>query len=144
MNSGIGMLLIFLGSLAVATLVVLSMLKLIIRRLGIGQLIREGVVLTDNGLEYLGFLWLVKRKVSYAGVESVEMVPYFKAFLSSVFYRYGLSPIRRGTGALSKMVVIKLKTRHSFKYPLCTPEDASGFVGKLNSLIGHGDIASKN
>jgi hypothetical protein len=143
MNSGIGMLLIFLGCLAVATFVVLSLLKFAIRRLGIGQLIREGAVLTDNGLEYLGFLWLVKHKATYADVESVEITPYFKGYLSFVSYHYGLSPLWRGSRAVSKIVVIKLKTSRSSKCLLCTPKDSSTFVEQLKSRIKLTVIPSK-
>jgi hypothetical protein len=59
------MLLIFVGSVAVATLLVVGLLKLAIHCLGIGHLIREGAVLAENELEYLGPLWVVKRKANF-------------------------------------------------------------------------------
>src|SRR5947209_4002608 len=93
MNSGALILLIFWGSVIVVAVITLTVFRFISRRLGLKQVLAEGVVMTENGLEYLGFAFLWKMKASYQDVESVESPPFVKGLASAMFFRYGMSSL---------------------------------------------------
>lgn len=135
MNSGAIILVIFLASVAVVAVATLGLFRFISLKLGLKQVFDEGVVLTENGLEYLGFALLWKMRASYADVESVAIVPYFRALISGIFYRYGMSALWIWTRPSHQVVVIKLKGRRFYKYILFAPKDASAFVQQLKSRI---------
>ncbi|HEY1718144.1 MAG TPA: hypothetical protein VGH42_07595 [Verrucomicrobiae bacterium] len=133
MNPGLVILLIFFGSVALVAVITLTLFRFFTRLLGLKQVIKEGVVLTDDGLEYLGFLWLGKLKASYVDVESVEVLPFSKGLISILFFRYGLSSHWIGPRLFREMVAIKLKGQRVYKYLLFTPMDARVFAEKLKS-----------
>jgi len=135
MNPGIVILLIFLGGAALVAVIVLTLFRSFAHLFGLKQVIREGVVLSDNGLEYLGFLWIGKLKASYADVESVEVLPFSKGLASIPAFRYGLSSHWIGPRLFKEIVVIKLKGSRVYKYLLFTPMDPAMFVEQLRSRI---------
>ena len=72
MSPGIIMLLLLLGSVAVATAAVLLLFRCYANVFGLREVLKDGVILTEKGIEYLGFLWLVKLEGKYDEVELVD------------------------------------------------------------------------
>lgn len=127
-------LLIFIGSVALSTMAILALFKYTMKRLGMREVQKDGVLLAEHGIEYVGFLWLIKLRADYADVESVELVPYHKAFL--LHLRYALTSHWMCKRVCTDVVVIKLKGSRMDKTLFITPEDAAGFVDKLKAKIG--------
>ena len=135
MNSGALILLAFLGSVAVVIVVTVTLFRLVTRSLGLKQVVEEGVVMTENGLEVLGFFGVGKMSVSYADVESVELLPHCRGPLATLLLRYRMSARWVGTRLFHEIVVIKLKGPRVFRYLISTPEDGTTFVEQLKSRI---------
>jgi hypothetical protein len=96
---------------------------------------RDGVILAQDGIEYLGFLWIVKLKASYADIEDIELLPYYTGLMSVMFFRYGLTPHWICKRSFCDIVVIKLKGYRMYKNLLFTPKDAATFIAQLKSRI---------
>lgn len=135
MNSGTLILLIFLGSVALVAIVTMALFRFVTRSLGLKQVIEEGVVMTENGLEVLRFFGIGKMKVNYADVESVEVLPYYRGPLATLRLRYGMSARWIGTRLFHEIVVIKLKGPRVFRYLLSTPKNGPAFVEQLKARI---------
>ncbi len=91
--------------------------------------------MTENGLEYTGFLMLFKLKVEYADIESVELYPYHKGILKCLISYNGIRShwIRRRM--CGDIVVISLAGSRIYKFLLFTPNDAQAFVEQLRIRI---------
>jgi hypothetical protein len=135
MNSGVNMLLILVASVALATTLVLVLFRFATKLLGLQQVLKDGVVLTESGLEFLGFLWIVKMKAHYTEVESVELLPYYTGLISFIFFRYGFTSHWICKRTFSDIVLINLKGSRIYKNLLFTPKDAPAFVEQLRRRI---------
>jgi hypothetical protein len=82
-------LLIFAGSVALVAFVTLKVFRLLTGALGLKEVLQEGFVMTDNGLEILGMFLIGKRKIPYADIKSVEFVPYKMEIVGQLRFRYG-------------------------------------------------------
>jgi len=120
-----------LGSVALVTVITLVSFRLLTRSLGLKQLVEEGIVLTEDGVELPRFLWMGKMKVSYTDVETVELLPWYKGLISILLFRYGFSVRSICTRFFHEIVVIKLKGARVFEYLLVTPKNAQAFVEQL-------------
>src|SRR5208283_1331215 len=94
MHPAITILLICFASAALIAVITVTVMRFFIRLSGRQQLVENGVVLTESGIEYFGFLYTGVRKTPFSEIQSVELVPYYKVLISSLFLRYGISTRR--------------------------------------------------
>lgn len=135
MSSGPLILLIFIGSIAVVFVVTLTLFRFLTRSLGLKQVLEEGVVMTEDGLEVLGHFGIGKMTVSYTNVESAELLPHFRGPFVTFLFRYKMSARWIGTRAFHEVVVIKLKGPRLIRYLVSTPKNGPAFVEQLNARI---------
>jgi hypothetical protein len=135
MNSGALILLMFVGSVTLVAAIAVTLFRFVTRWLGLKQVVEEGVVMTENGLEVLRFFGIGKMNVSYADVESVELLPHFRGPLATLLFRYKMSARWIGTRLFHEIVVIKLRGPRLFKYLLSTPKNGPAFVEQLKSRV---------
>src|SRR5258708_6397812 len=90
MNSGVVFLISF-WSLVLVILIAIAGFKLSSQSYRRSQLRADGAELTESHLELPGFLWLSKVRLSYADIESVELLPFTKGVASLLLFRYGIS-----------------------------------------------------
>jgi hypothetical protein len=117
---------------ATLTITAIRWLKRSPRREG---LLEDGVLLTEDGLEFPRFLPIGTYKVKYADVECVESLPFWEAVVALLLFRYDMfaSVMWRRLG--SDVVVIKLRGPRLIRYHVLTPRDASRFVKLLRSRV---------
>jgi hypothetical protein len=137
MNSGAYVLLVLAAGAAFIAVAAIFLLRLVIRKLGIKELVDEGIVLTENGIEFPRFFFISRARVGYDEIESVELVPFpNKLFLR---FKYGPSvssmPSAAWSGFFRDTVVIKFKSPHFIQYRLFTPSKPEVLVEKLRSKI---------
>jgi len=137
MNPGTVILLIVIGSVVLVTVVTLKTMRWLIRKSGNQQLHEDGILLMENGIDFLGLLWASRSHAAYSEIESVELVSLPRALLSLLFFRYGLSLRAIYTRLPYHFVLLKLKGRRPFEYLLFTPRDAPEFIAKLRARIEH-------
>jgi hypothetical protein len=116
--------------------------RYLFRRVGYERLYDDGVVMTDNGIEYLGFLFSGIRKVSYSEIASVELVsPFWPGFVQLVFY-YGFITRTIKRSLFGRVIVIRFRNPApvaSLFFFARNPED---FYDRLRSKIRHGDTVA--
>ena len=122
-------LLVFVGSIALCTFAVLTLFRYLMKWLGMREVQKDGVLLADQGIEYVGFIWLIKHSASYTDIETVEFVSYPKAWF--LYFRYGPTGQWMCKQVGTDVVVIRLKGLRMTKTLFVTPENASEFVDKL-------------
>lgn len=130
------MFLIVIASVAIIAVVTLFSFRLIVRKLGVKELIEEGVLLTENGIEFPRFIFAGKCSVEYGDIESVELLHFPQTLLARV--RYGPSVSSAPSARwdfLGDTVMVKLKAPSFIQYYLFTPHDPAGFASKLKSQI---------
>lgn len=127
--------LIGLWSLVLIVLLTVIGFKLLNRSYLRGQMREDGAEFSARHLELPGFLWVFKVRLSYADIESVQLVPFTKALISLLCLRYGISTRLIFTRLFSAIVVIKLKAPHFFHYVMITPKNPSRFVEQIQSRI---------
>jgi len=143
MNAGAVILLAIVASLILVTVITIFLFRLIVTKLGIKELVEQGIILTESGIEFPRFMFLGRGRVNYSNIESVELIP----FPESLTLRLRYSPsvvsmpcarwnFRRDT------VVIKFKPPCVFQYHLFTPNDPAELVRKLKSRIDNPTAAA--
>jgi hypothetical protein len=135
MNPGLLILLVFFGSAVLVAIITVATMRFLVRKFGIAELMANDVRLTQNGIEYFGFLFTGIRKKTFNEIKSVELVSYYKVLISSLLFRYGISTRRIPPNFFSKIVVIRLKRPNPFEYLFFTPKDAVNFVEQLKQRI---------
>ncbi len=135
MSSGTTILLAVLASVVFIVTITLTGFRYATRSVRLRELVQEGVLLTEKGLEFPRSFLIGTLKVNYADVESVELIPFYKALVSILCFRYGVSVRSACTRLFHEIVVVKLKGPRLIKYQLLTPKDPAAFVEKLNSRI---------
>jgi len=133
MNSVLVQLFVFIASLALCVTTVLMLFKYAMKRLGMTDVQKEGIILTATGIEYVGFLWLIKLKANYTDVESIELVPYYKAWMWSSFLVGNCRWLCKRVA--SDVVAIRLKGGRKKETLLVTPEDPALFISTLRSKL---------
>lgn len=120
----------------VVAIAAILLFRFIIRRLGAGEMVNNGIVLTENGIEFSRFLFMGRSKVSYADIESVEIVPFPRNL--TLRMRYGPS-VASYPGASWNLyqdtLAIKLKQPCTFQYHLFHPMNPAEVAEKLRSRI---------
>jgi hypothetical protein len=142
MNPGTVILLVILGSVALITVVTVGAMRFLTRASKSEQLHEDGIVLTEDGIEFLDFCWLGKTKVTYSELESVELIPFHKVLFSMLVFRYGLSLRAIYTRLPGQFVLVKLKGPRVFTRLLFTPKNPSVFVEQLKARIERSQTAT--
>ncbi len=68
-------------SVCLIAFVTVVLLRFMMRKLGIKELVEEGIVLTETGIEFPRFPFFGRSKASYKEIESVELVPFPKSLM---------------------------------------------------------------
>jgi hypothetical protein len=124
------MLVLLVAGVAILTTLVIGLFLYLCKVRGVLQVFREGVVMTDNGIEYAGLMWMCKLHASYNDVKSVKLLPYHVAYFSFISFRY--IPCRWLCKRLfSDVVIIELNDSKKYKYILFTPADCADFIEKI-------------
>jgi hypothetical protein len=131
---------IFFAAVALVAVLTLAVFRLLTRWCGTKQLIEDGVALTDDGIEYLRFYLLGKRRATFDEIESVEFLPFGKALFPILFFRYGYSLHVIRTRLFSDCVLIQFRKTPRwfelyFKYLLFTPRHPAEFAERLKSRL---------
>jgi hypothetical protein len=101
-------------------------------KLGTEKLAKEGVVLTDDGLEVQGLLVLNRKIICYGDVKSVELLSFF----TSLLFLFKVSVLWVCTRPFADVVAIEFRSPPQYnKYLLVTPKDAPAFVEQLRRQI---------
>jgi hypothetical protein len=132
--SGFFILLIVLASMVLAAIVTVATMRFLARKFDVAELMDNGVRLTEEGIEYVGFLFS-KKKNTFAEIQSVEVASYFDITISILLFRYGLNIPRIPPKLFSKFVIIQLKRANPFEYLFFTPTNAENFVEQLKQHI---------
>ncbi len=118
----------------VVSFTTVAIFRYLTRRLGTDELLRSGAILAKDALELPGAFWLMKKRIAYDRIESVEVVPFHVAAFAAPF-RYGFSIRNLWTRMTGRVVVITLKKATFVKYVLFTPKNAEDFVCQLRTHI---------
>lgn len=123
------------GIPALVGVVVVVAIRFFVRRTGREQLYKNGVVISESGIEYWGLFLAGVRKTSFLEIQSVELASYFEVAISVLFLRYGLSARRVPFNPFGKIVVIRLKHPNPIEYLFFNPKDTPTFVAELQQQI---------
>lgn len=139
MNSGI-ILLVILGALVLMGVGIVAVFRFVTRKLGIKELVDEGVLLTDSGIEFPRFPFMRRGRARYDEIESVELVPFPQNLLLRM--RYGPSVASNVSaqwlGLFREAVVVKLRPPRLIQYYMFTPSDPVALANELKSRIQRG------
>jgi hypothetical protein len=127
-------LLILFGSIALVAVITVATMRFLARKFGVTDLANNGIRMTKDGIEYLGFLFCIRRS-AFNEIQSVELVPYYKVFVSTLLFRYGLYVGKVPPNFSGKIVVVRLKRANPLEYLFFTPKDAANFVEQLKQRI---------
>jgi len=130
----------FLIGMVILAMLVLLLFRLLVRHLGIKDLVEDGAVLTEEGIEYLRPFWAGRGKLKFCDIEAARVVSFPKAMLSLMFFGYGFSVHSIRSRFFSDFVELKIKNtakwfEFHFDYLLFTPKDALAFVEQLNNRL---------
>ncbi len=120
--------------MVLAAIVTIATMRFLARKFDVAELMDNGVRLTEEGIEYVGFLFF-KKKNTFAEIESVKLASYFDITISVLLFRYGLNIPRIPPKLFSKFVIIQLKRANPFEYLFFTPPDAESFVEQLKQRL---------
>ena len=145
MNSGSAILLWMLVVVVAIVLIVKSLFRIFKKKTGVKEMIEEGVILTNKGIEFPRFIFLGRMEVPYSDIESVEFVPFPQSL--TLRMRYGPSIASQINGRwlafFRGAVVVKLKPGHLIQYRLFTPRNPLEVTKELGSRIAaKGDSSS--
>jgi hypothetical protein len=131
--------LIFLVCLGFLIAVMLPFVRMVGRATGLGEFWKKGIVFTNDGVESIGFLRVIK--ISFLEIESVEVVSFFRGFLRATFCHTGIFPPFKGAAKsiivtpFCDTVVISLKGRRVLTHIYLATNDAAAFAEQLKSRI---------
>lgn len=129
-------LLVVATSVIMVSVTTVFLLRLYVRKFGIEEMVDEGVVLTESGIEFSRFIIFGKRRVNYADIESVEFIPFPNSLFLSL--RYGTSVQGHLPGRWNLFlgtVVVKLKPSYFIRHHLFKPSNPAEFADELRSRI---------
>lgn len=107
----------------------------ITHKLGTGNLVKDGIILTEEGFEVPGFIFLHKKLISYSEVKSVELLSNFK----SILFLFNFSVQWICPRLCGDMVAIELVSPPQFyKYLVVAPKNPSEFVEQIQRRIVEG------
>jgi hypothetical protein len=124
--------------IALTAVIAVALMRYFYRVSGHEQVYKNGIVMTQGGIEYLGFLFTGTRKKAFDEIDSVELSPYFKVALSALFFRYGMNTNRVPPNFFGNILVVGFKHPNPFRYLFfCAPKDAADIYEHIKSQIGH-------
>jgi len=127
---------ILVGSVFLIAVITVRVMRIFTRAPARRQLFEDGIVLTEDGVEFLGLFWM-RGTVTYGNIESVKVVP----FLRSLLPIYGFNVLSVCTNPFKEVLVIRVKepslVKHvvGFRYLKLTPKNAATVVEQLNRRI---------
>src|SRR5690242_14995252 len=89
MNPGASILLPVVAIVAMVAVATVVLMRYVLGKLGIKELVNEGIVLTENGIEFPRFVLMGRSMAGFADIESVELVPFPRSL--TLRLRYGPS-----------------------------------------------------
>ena len=116
-------------------IVTVAIMRYLERKFDTKKLHEEGIVLTETGIEFLGFFWFGRKKARYDEIESVELISFQRSFLSKLLLQYGISIRSIYTRISGQLVQVKLKGPRLFEYLLFTPSNPAAVVEQLKTKI---------
>lgn len=128
--------LIVLGALALIVAVTLALFRKFSRAPSRRAVFEDGGALSDAGLEYLGMFW-IKCLIPYSNIDTVQVVPLWRAFLSSC----GLGATCAYTRVTGHVVLVRVKDPHQLRafaapnYLVLTPKDPAAFAEQLQQRV---------
>ena len=131
-NNLIGSLIFIAICVACLAFVIIWLFRYVMARLGMQTLLREGVNLTENGIEVPGLFYLYKKRIRFEDIRSARLL----SFASSLPFLYKISVWRVITRTSSALVAIELSSPPQiYQYILATPSNPKGFVEQLESRL---------
>jgi hypothetical protein len=119
-----------------AALATVFLFRRLLKFLGIKELVEQGVVLTEHGIEFPRFIFMGRSKASYGEIESVELVRFPESLTLRARYAPSVASRAGARWDFRKdTVVIKFKPSHAIQYRLFTPTNPDEFVRKLKTRI---------
>ena len=137
MDTGAFIFLTVVGSITVIFLLVILFRRLLNKNPEFDYIANDGILLTEAGIEFMGFPLMGRVKKSYTDIESVELVRFPATLLLRM--RYAPSVVAypgAGGPLLNDVVVVKLKQPCNIRYHLFNPRDPAGIVKTIKSRIG--------
>ena len=132
------LLLLLFVVIALAATLAVALMRFFYRVSGHERVYKNGIVMTEGGIEYLGFPFTGTRKKTFDEIDSVELSPYFKVAISALCFRYGLNTNRVPPNFFGDILVIGFKHPNPFRYLFfCAPKDAAAIYEQIKSQIGH-------
>ena len=119
---------------------VLLSFRFLVRFFGIKDLMDNGAVLTEDGIEYLRPFWAGRGRIDFRDIESARVVSPSKGLLSLAFFGYGFSVYSIRSRFFSDFVELRIRKKSRwfephFDYLLFTPKNAATFVEQLKSHL---------
>ena len=122
--------------IALAATVAVALIRFFYRVSGHERVYGNGIVMTEGGIEYLGFPFTGTRKKTFDEIDSVELSPYFKVAISALCFRYGLNTNRVPLNLFGDILVVGFKDPNPFRYLFfCAPKDATDIYEQIKSKI---------
>jgi hypothetical protein len=134
-SSGAFILLVSFVSVAVVALLTITVFRFVIRKLGIKELVEEGIVLTESGIEFPRFMYLGRCKASYQQIESVELVPFPKNLTLRLRYGTLVSSGAARWNPCLDTIVIKLKPPCFIECHIVTPSNPTALFERIKSRM---------
>lgn len=133
--SGQVLLLLVFGIIAVTAVLAIAMIRYFYRVSGHERVYKDGIVVTESGIEYSAFPFTVTQK-TFNEIDSVELSPYLKVAVSVLFLHYGLNINRVPPNLFGDILVIGFKRPNPFSYLFFSaPKNAADIYQQLKSRI---------
>lgn len=122
-----------IGLVIVLAVIVLLLVRLFFRLIGHSDLLAEGVVVKEDGIEYLG-LGKVKT-ILYTNIENIRLISLGERLTAYATWRFGTSieSVRGRIGGDS--VLITLRCPQPCKYVMFTPKHPAEFIDKVTARL---------
>jgi hypothetical protein len=124
--------------IALVCVCVIAWMRRFIRRSGYEKVFKDGLVVSDNGIEYLRFEIAGLREIAFSDIDSVELIPGIKFFFFGylLFGKQARMMTVHGQKPFGDVLAIKLKRADSGRYVFITPENAETVYDQIKSKIG--------
>jgi hypothetical protein len=96
-------------------------------------------MISEDGIKYWGFPLAWVRKKLFSEIKSVDLLPYYKVFFMTLFFRYGLSTRKVPFRPFGEIVIIRLKYPNPIEYLFFAPKDATSFFEQLRQKMPDGN-----
>lgn len=123
--------------IALVCVCVIAWMRHFIRHSGNEKVFKDGLVVSESGVDYLRFAVAGLREVAYSEIESVELIPFFKFMLFGVLRFGSQARTLHGQQLFSDVLAIKLKNSDPARYIFIGPKDATTVYDQIKSRIEH-------